>query len=367
MALPAALAFTATELNAKVAKLRSLMSQRGASAMTIRSQANFSWITGGRTFISLASEMACGQIVVTADSVHLFTNVIEAPRLADEELPAGHGISVHASAWHEPKALAAAVAEVAGPSPLTEEAAGHDLMLMRSQLNKTEMKRFRWLSRNTAKVVEAACRRLKPGQTEFAIAGQVSSALWRLGIEPITIMVAADERVAKYRHPIPTARPVERYCMIVVCSRRFGLITNVTRLVHFGPVSTDLANRMKAVTMVDTCLNVLTRPGAKVSEIFQQAMQAYATAGYADEWKLHHQGGLTGYSAREYTGTPTSQETVMANQAFAWNPSIAGVKSEDTILVLDSGNEVITNTGNYPYCEVTFGGQSMQRPDILVR
>ena len=33
----------------------------------------------------------------------------------------------------------------------------------------------------------------------------------------------------------------------------------------------------------------------------------------------------------------------MRGQVFAWNPSITGVKSEDTILIRENGNEVLAS------------------------
>ena len=62
----------------------------------------------------------------------------------------------------------------------------------------------------------------------------------------------------------------------------------------------------------------------------------------------HHQGGLTGYEPREFLAIPGSQEMVVEGQAFAWNPSIAGAKVEDTILVGAAGNEIITLTPSLP-------------------
>ena len=40
---------------------------------------------------------------------------------------------------------------------------------------------------------------------------------------------------------------------------------------------------------------------------------------------------LAGYEAREITATPTTDQPILMGQAFAWNPSIKGAKSEDTI------------------------------------
>ncbi|NIV21803.1 MAG: aminopeptidase P family protein, partial [Gammaproteobacteria bacterium] len=47
------------------------------------------------------------------------------------------------------------------------------------------------------------------------------------------------------------------------------------------------------------------------------------------------------------------------------NPSITGVKSEDTILVTDSGIEVLTTTDGWPVIPATAGGVVYERPAIL--
>ena len=93
--------------------------------------------------------------------------------------------------------------------------------------------------------------------------------------------------------------------------------------------------------------------------------EAYAGAGYADEWQLHHQGGACGYDGRDYLGTPTCQETVVSNQAFAWNPSIAGTKSEDTVLVTNQGHEILSIADGWPTSTFVLDNQTCRRPVIL--
>lgn len=53
--------------------------------------------------------------------------------------------------------------------------------------------------------------------------------------------------------------------------------------------------------------------------------------------------------------------------AYAWNPSITGVKSEDTFLLTAQGREMITETGGWPQLEVVVEGETIRRPDILRR
>jgi len=135
--------------------------------------------------------------------------------------------------------------------------------------------------------------------------------------------------------------------------------------VHFGALSEELARIEQAVARVDATIIAATRPGGVVADIFQQIVAAYAEVGYPDEWRYHHQGGATGYESREFKATPHAIQIVQANQAYAWNPSIAGVKSEDTILVGESGNEIMTDVGHWPMIPVEIGGQVIQRPAIL--
>ena len=85
------------------------------------------------------------------------------------------------------------------------------------------------------------------------------------------------------------------------------------------------------------------------------------------EWQLHHQGGLTGYAGREIFGTDTTAHSLNSNQALTWNPSITGVKSEDSTLLTDQGLEVLTRTGNWPEWEVEVAPGRLSRPDILIK
>ena len=91
-----------------------------------------------------------------------------------------------------------------------------------------------------------------------------------------------------------------------------------------------------------------------------------SATGFAHEWQLHHQGGPAAYEPREFLATPDSTDVVAVGQAYAWNPSITGTKSEDTILVGEAGNEVLTTIRDWPTLKVTLAdGQTILRPAIL--
>ena len=140
-----------------------------------------------------------------------------------------------------------------------------------------------------------------------------------------------------------------------------------TRLVHFGQPSPDLWRRLSAVQRIDAELIAATRPGITASELFAIARDAYAAAGFPDEWRNHHQGGKIGYAPREWLIRPEGDQVVGVGEAYAWNPTVPGAKSEDTILVGPSGNEIVTDSGDFPYEEVTTSRGKIRRPSFLVR
>ena len=356
------------EFLSKADKIRALLKDTGAEGIEVSSQTNFSWLTGGRGFVGLASEGACASLLIGMDGVYLLANNIESPRLLDEEVrDLADTLQVRSFPWHSGSRKEAIIKEaLGGKKCVTDAQLSKDFRNLRSHLTDAETDRYQGLGKTSAEVVEDICREIKPGVSEFEIAGKVSSALWSKGIEPITALIAFDERISSYRHPLPTAKKLVKYAMIVVCTRKHGLVASLTRLVSLGGISKEIAAKHRAVAEIDACFINATRPGATTREIFSKAVNAYAGTGFKNEWELHHQGGLTGYEAREYIATMDSVEVVAVKQAYAWNPSITGTKSEDTIIVGAAGNRIITHTGKYVYLEAEYEGVKVLRPDILV-
>jgi len=108
-----------------------------------------------------------------------------------------------------------------------------------------------------------------------------------------------------------------------------------------------------------------TRPGIPAKEVLQKGIDAYQEKGYPEEWKLHHQGGSIGYTGRDYRVHFKTPDIIQENQAFTWNPSITGTKSEDTILATLKGPEMITHPILYPTLSLSVAGISFLRPDVL--
>lgn len=357
----------------KRARIVSWMVERGFGALLLGRAASVSWAScGHEANVGINSESAAAALLFTPRRDYLLANRIEMPRLLDEELGKLPFEPVVYS-WHEPHRRSALVTalssgRVASDVPLEGTHNQLDeIAALRHDLTPEEQDRFRELGRRTGAAIEAAARKVTPGMTEREIAGLLTRETWDRGATPVVTLVGADERVARYRHPTPTDRRLERVAMLVLCARRDGLIASATRMVHFGAPSLELVRRARAAARIDAVAMLETRPGRAIGAVFERVVQAYADEGFAQEWRDHHQGGLAGYENREIVADPRVAAQVRSGQVYAWNPSIAGAKSEDTMLVGAEGPEILTATGEWPCVEVEVEGGALRRPAILER
>jgi antitoxin VapB len=308
-------------------------------------------------------------LLVTRSGLHLIADNIEATRLEQEEKLEEQGWQFHVHPWHEMQDVAGRLtgglrlgADV--PYPAAQDLSA-ELAILRSRLTPEEGERFRQLGRACAGAMEAAAGAVRPGQSEYEIAALLAGETFRRGVQPIVNLIAADERIFHFRHPLPTDKRLERYAMLVLCGRQRGLVCSLTRLVHFGRLPDDLRRKSQAVAQVDAAFIAGSRPGRTLGDVLQEAIRAYAATGFAEEWNLHHQGGLAGYEPREAIAVPGSMLAIAAGNALAWNPSITGAKSEDTILAGEQENEVLTAIPGWPVELAVVHGQETSRPAIL--
>jgi antitoxin VapB len=148
-----------------------------------------------------------------------------------------------------------------------------------------------------------------------------------------------------------------------VTAEREGLYVSLTRVVSFGAPSPELERLVWAAAEVDAAVLAASRPGATLGELFDVLARAYEQQGFPEEWRRHHQGGLTGYRGREVFSVPGDPTRLPDASAVAWNPSVTGGgKSEDTALVTSAGVEVLTRTSDLPELETAAG---LPRPAIV--
>jgi Xaa-Pro aminopeptidase len=243
---------------------------------------------------------------------------------------------------------------------LTEEIAR-----LRYSLTTEEVDRYRWLGERASLALEKTMIDTKSGEKESEVVGRLCNELWKDRIDPITLMAAADDRIFKFRHPIPTERRIDKYLMVSVNARKWGLIVSLTRFVYFGKLPEELREKYEANVFIDCTLMAHTHPGIPAREVLQKGIETYREKGYPEEWKLHHQGGSIGYTGRDYRVNFKTPDIIQENQAFTWNPSITGTKSEDTILAISKGPEMLTRPILYPTLSMEVGRTAFIRPSVF--
>jgi Xaa-Pro aminopeptidase len=244
---------------------------------------------------------------------------------------------------------------------------GDDVNRLRYSLTPPEIERYLWMGERTSEAVESVLQEVNPGDTEAEITGELTRRLWKDRIDQVGFQAAADDRAYKYRHPIPTERRIEKYLMLCVMARKWGLITTITRFLSFQELSQEHRKQYEDNVFIECSMIAATRPGETTGKIFQKAKRLYEELGYGDEWKYHHQGGAMGYDIRDSICNAESVEVVQENQCFCWNPSISGTKSEDGFIAQKEGFAFVTKPVLFPTLKIRAEGVDFIRPNILER
>lgn len=361
----------AEEIKEKERRVREFLKSKGLKALLLKRQANFCWMTGGGlNLVGITTEFGATSLLITEDAKYLISNNIEAPRMIEEEHLERQGFTIKTYPWFEDREISI-IRELLGDGPLGSDASfpnatvlTEDITRLRYSLTPEELERYRWLGEKVSLALEKVVMETKPGEKESEVVGRLCNELWKDRIDPITLMSAADDRIFKFRHPIPSEKKVDQYLMVSVNARKWGLIVSLTRFIHFGKLPEKLRDKYEANVFIDCTMMAHTRPGAPAREVLQKGIDAYCKKGYSEEWKLHHQGGSIGYTGRDYRVHFNTPDIIQENQAFTWNPSLTGTKSEDTIVATSKGPEMITRPILFPTLSLEVGGTKFVRPRI---
>jgi antitoxin VapB len=315
-------------------------------------------------------------LLVTADGRRFsIANNIETPRLFAEEI-SPKAFEAVVLPWEAEKAdpdlvINKAKALIQGdlvsdlPLHSTVRAVENLVAGCRYSLTEQEIERYRGLGEDTGKALARLAGLIAPGESEIEVARKLNDALAEYGIRPVVLLIGADERIASFRHPVPTAKIWDKVLLVAVCAKRGGLIASASRIFCIGDIPAELQRRTEAAAYVFSSLLAASRAGTSGANLYETAAQAYNAQGFAGEIGRHHQGGACGYRTRDWVAHPGSGETVRRDQAFAWNPSITGTKVEETAIITGGGVEIVTASPGWPQIRTRIGGKEYISPGIL--
>ncbi len=189
------------EVATKLARLRQRMAALELDALVLEQVANTAWVTaGGETYVGIAADTGPTAIVVTADRAYAVADRVEAPRLAQEEALPDLGFTVVIEPWYQRGAMLAGLLKsqrVGGDTRRTYRDVTDDLQALRVTLQPDEAARMRQVGRLTGEALGEVMAQIKPGMTEWVVAGLLDQACRARGGQAVVNLVASDERISR--------------------------------------------------------------------------------------------------------------------------------------------------------------------------
>lgn len=361
------------EINGKITKLRGVMGEKKLDGIYISKQEHFAWVTaGGDSIVTRFVEDGICAIFITKYGQYFICNNIETQRMIDEEYLDQLGFEGKGMWWYENRTMEY-VRELIGENgafaadiPLPGSSDANPILReFEKILTENEISRYVHLGAIFSETIESYMATIKPGDSELEIAGRLGARMWENGLEPVLFLIATDDRIYKYRHPIATEKKLEKYLMISCNARYKGLVTKITRMLHFGKIPQDLQDQYRNTVEIENAMAAATKPGVDEIVPYNIAVKMYEDFGYHEMWKVHHQGGPQSYTNGFYLITPTAHNIIKLHQCYGYNPSITGTKTEDGFVVTEEGPLFITYPVSFPALNSEMDGIKFNRPGIL--
>lgn len=192
---------------------------------------------------------------------------------------------------------------------------------------------------------------LRPGLTEQEVALRLRQLMLEHGGDALSFPVmAASGPNSVLCHAQPTARRLQRGDLITLdfgC-RVNGYCADMTRTVALGQPAQELQAMHEAVLQTQQlCLGMIA-PGQSCCDLDRLSRDTLMRCGYRNAFShaLGHGVGLDVHeppALSESCGDTLQTGMTLAVEPGVYVPGLGGVRIEDTVLVTDSGCEVLTN------------------------
>ena len=168
--------------------------------------------------------------------------------------------------------------EIASDLPLNPKIRAIENLIApcRFELTVGEIRRYRKLGKDAGEALGKIFQKIEPGETELEIARKVKAALAVYQINSVVTLVGADERIEKFRHPLPTENIWKKVVLIAVCAKHEGLIANLSRIACVGEIPTNCAkNRFRRAGFAE--ISSADKIGKSGAELYQTRLRLTQT------------------------------------------------------------------------------------------
>jgi antitoxin VapB len=341
--------------------------------LVLSSVAAVAWATGAiSTPIDRVAPTDPVWVVFREGEMTLVTSSVEVERIASDFATEELGFSLVAAPWYESDAHVRRVIDLVGEECASDVAglgldATFNLTRARLGLCGAEIEVMTGLARVATDAVEGAVGRWRPGEmSDREIAASVARHLEIYGADAVCLIVGADERLRRFRHPIMCGDVPQQSLMVVVVARSQGLHVALTRLASRD--DDESRELMEKCEIVNEHVRDATKVGATWGDVYGAMAKGYGAVGQPEAWREHFQGGPIGYGQREFELSPESQESPWWNEpipagcATAFNPSLSGgAKVEDTYVVGGDSLACLTQAPRWPRLKGKNSGTAVLR------
>jgi Xaa-Pro dipeptidase len=363
------------DVKIKEARVRIFLDRESLGALVLGRQDNFAWITaGGDNRVINNTDMGEGFAVITRDHKWLVAHHMDGRRFVEEQAP-GQDYELVTLYWHQGTPADRILELTRGKRVAADFALpgarslGPEIVDLHYPFTDLDLERLRWVGRTSNEIITRVSNELMPGTPESEVAARLAYEYTRRGLLLDALMVGADERISRYRHPLAGEKPIQRYAFLHPAARRWGLHANVTRLVHFGEPPAAIRDAHRAVTAVGAYVAGMLAPGVRFADILAEQKRLYAELGYPDEWNYHFLGGVSGYTLVDPTRCMNPEASVVERQSYGYFITITGAKFEELMILTKDGVEIASfPTGaEWPTRVVSTPNGDFAVPEILIR
>jgi Xaa-Pro aminopeptidase len=229
---------------------------------------------------------------------------------------------------------------------------GGDIEKQRMVKDETELKAIRKAVDTNSASFDAATKKIKTGMTENDLAAEIDYQQRRRGASgPAfdTIVAFGKKTALPHAHPGSVKLAKDEIILVDIGARQDGYTSDMTRMLSAGTVNTRLKQLYQAVLESQLAAIDAIRPGIPAHKVDSAARSVLKTHGL-DPYFVHSTGHGLGLEIHEAPSLRKKDKTrleagmVITVEPGVYVEEVGGIRIEDTVLVTQSGFEILTPT-----------------------
>jgi Xaa-Pro aminopeptidase len=327
---------------AHLPNVRYLSGFSGSNAVFLISARGSILLTDPRYTLQAREECDCAVKIETGPLWTGATRLIRAKKLARVALEAD---KLPHSTWTR---LAADLRGTARLNPATGL-----VETLRAVKDAGEIEKIRRSAALCVRAYERAIGKVRPSITELELAGEIDFQMRKLGAEgPAfeTIVAGGDHSALPHARPRPVPVGRNRLLLIDMGASLNGYASDMTRVVHLGEPDKQARRLYQAVFDAQLAAAAAVRPGVRCRDVDAAARNVLKRQGL-DGYFQHSTGHGVGLEIHENPRLGKKVDgrleagMVVTIEPGAYLPGFGGVRIEDTVLVTETGAEILTPAG----------------------